>query len=101
MPVKRELAGIRAMADKAGIAISGVCSFLFWPYPLTANSESIRARSLDIASRMIAPRTISGPRISWWFRRGLYSLAQRLGRSSLQSLRRTGSCGYPKAIARG
>src|SRR5690349_18661372 len=34
---EKELAGIRAMADKAGVAISGVCSFLFWPYPLTAN----------------------------------------------------------------
>jgi len=50
---EKELAGIRSMADKAGVAISGVCSFLFWPYPLTANSESVRAKSLDIASRMI------------------------------------------------
>ncbi|MCI0625472.1 MAG: sugar phosphate isomerase/epimerase [Acidobacteria bacterium] len=50
---EKELAGIRAMADKAGVAISGVCSFLFWPYPLTANKESVRAKSLEIASKMI------------------------------------------------
>ena len=50
---EKELTAIRTMADKAGIAISGVCSFLFWPYPLTANSESVRAKSLEIASKMI------------------------------------------------
>lgn len=50
---EKELGQIRAMAEKAGVAISGVCSFLFWPYPLTANSETVRAKSLDIASKMI------------------------------------------------
>src|SRR5271165_4872360 len=29
------LKAIRKMADDIGIAISGLCSFLFWPYPLT------------------------------------------------------------------
>ncbi|MDP6207035.1 MAG: hypothetical protein QGG01_01930, partial [Roseibacillus sp.] len=28
---------IRKMAEEIGIAISGLCSFLFWPYPLTSN----------------------------------------------------------------
>jgi hexulose-6-phosphate isomerase len=50
---EKELSQIRKMAEDIGIAISGVCSFLFWPYPLTANNESVRAKSLEIASRMI------------------------------------------------
>src|SRR6266446_4590055 len=29
----KELEAVRKMADDAGIAISGLCSFLFWPYP--------------------------------------------------------------------
>ena len=51
---EKQLAAIRSMAEKIGIAISGVCSFLFWPYPLTANNEAIRAKSLEIAASMIA-----------------------------------------------
>ena len=31
---------IRAAADRIGIAISGLCSFLFWPYPLTSNDPA-------------------------------------------------------------
>ena len=50
---EKELGAIRAMAEKAGIALSGLCSFLFWPYPLTANSEATRAKALDTAKRMI------------------------------------------------
>src|SRR5262245_4805752 len=30
----KEFQAIRKMADDIGIAISGLCSFLFWPYPL-------------------------------------------------------------------
>src|SRR5436190_17456111 len=33
----REYREIRAMAERIGIAISGVCSFLFWPYAFTSN----------------------------------------------------------------
>ncbi len=43
---------IRAMADKIGIAISGLCSFLFWPYPLTSNDPEKRARGLELAGMM-------------------------------------------------
>jgi L-ribulose-5-phosphate 3-epimerase len=50
---EKELSQIRNLAETIGIAISGVCSFLFWPYPLTANSESVRARSLEIATKMV------------------------------------------------
>jgi hexulose-6-phosphate isomerase len=45
----REYAAIRRMADQIGIAISGLCSFLFWPYPLTSNDEAKRTRGLEVA----------------------------------------------------
>ena len=43
---------IRRMADEIGIAISGVCSFLFWPYPLTSNDPAERERGLELAGLM-------------------------------------------------
>jgi len=43
---------IRRMAEEIGIAISGVCSFLFWPYPLTSNDAKERARGMELASMM-------------------------------------------------
>src|SRR6476646_7154833 len=47
-----EFAAIRKMADKIGIAISGLCSFLFWPYPLTSNDPAKRARGLELATKI-------------------------------------------------
>ncbi len=49
----RELAAIRQEAESIGLAISGVCSFLFWVYPLTSNDPEKRARGLELATRMI------------------------------------------------
>lgn len=43
---------IRKMADRIGIEISGVCSFLFWPYPLTSNDPAERARGMELAGLM-------------------------------------------------
>ena len=43
---------IRKMADKVGIEISGLCSFLFWPYPLTSNDPAKRTRGLELASKI-------------------------------------------------
>ncbi len=43
---------IRKMAEEIGIAISGVCSFLFWPYPLTSNDPAERARGMELATLM-------------------------------------------------
>ncbi len=40
----KEYAAIRKMAEKIGIAISGLCSFLFWPYPLTSNDPAKRGQ---------------------------------------------------------
>lgn len=49
----KECAAIRQMADRIGIAISGLCSFLFWPYPLTSNDAAKRARGLELAGKMV------------------------------------------------
>src|SRR4051812_26432138 len=48
----KEYAAIRRTAEKIGIAISGVCSFLFWPYPLTSNDPAKRARGLELAAKI-------------------------------------------------
>jgi len=48
----KEYQVIRKMADQIGIAISGLCSFLFWPYPLSSNDAEKRARGLELAGKM-------------------------------------------------
>ena len=45
----KEYQAIRKLADRIGIEISGLCSFLFWPYPLTSNDPAKRARGLELA----------------------------------------------------
>ena len=44
---------IRKMADQIGIAISGLCSFLYWPYSLTDDDPERRKRGLELARLMI------------------------------------------------
>ena len=46
---------IRRMADRIGIAISGLCSFLFWPYP--AASLRDRERTASSSSRRLSSWT--------------------------------------------
>ncbi|MBX6313345.1 MAG: TIM barrel protein, partial [Isosphaeraceae bacterium] len=48
-----EFRAIRDMTREIGIAISGLCSFLYWPYSLTDNDPERRARGLDLARKMI------------------------------------------------
>jgi hexulose-6-phosphate isomerase len=48
-----QLRAIRKMADEIGIAISGLCSFLYWPYSLTDNDPARRARGQELAGLMI------------------------------------------------
>jgi hexulose-6-phosphate isomerase len=48
----REYTEIRKLAEKIGIAISGLCSFLYWPYPLTSNDPAKRERALELAGLM-------------------------------------------------
>ena len=45
----KDFAAIRQMADRIGIEISGLCSFLFWPYPLSSNDVAKRNRGLELA----------------------------------------------------
>src|SRR5207253_9863343 len=48
----KEFAAIRKTAEKIGIAISGMCSFLFWPFPLTSNDPAKRSRGLELAGKI-------------------------------------------------
>jgi hexulose-6-phosphate isomerase len=48
----QEYAEIRKMADRIGIEISGLCSFLFWPYPLTSNDPAKRERGIELAGKI-------------------------------------------------
>ena len=48
----KELVAIRRMAEEIGIEISGLCSFLFWPYPLTATDIPRQSRGMELATKM-------------------------------------------------
>jgi hexulose-6-phosphate isomerase len=45
---------IRQAAEEIGIAISGICSFLYWPYSLTDSDPARRARGMELARLMIS-----------------------------------------------
>lgn len=49
----KEYKAIREMADEVGIEISGLCSFLFWPYALTSNDPSKAQRGAELAALML------------------------------------------------
>ncbi len=49
---QKDLVGIRNLADEIGIEISGLCSFLFWPYPLSSLDPSKRNRGIELAGLM-------------------------------------------------
>jgi len=55
-----EILAIREMADRIGIAISGVCSFLFWPYSMTHNDPARRRRGIELAGKMIRAAMLLG-----------------------------------------
>jgi hexulose-6-phosphate isomerase len=48
-----QLMEIRRLAEAAGIEISGICSFLFWPYSMTSNDCDRRAKGIEMAESMI------------------------------------------------
>ncbi|MBS0208995.1 MAG: sugar phosphate isomerase/epimerase [Planctomycetes bacterium] len=48
-----DIAAVGKMARQIGLEISGLCSFLYWPYSLTANDSERRARGLELAQLMI------------------------------------------------
>jgi L-ribulose-5-phosphate 3-epimerase len=49
----KEYEAIRKMAGDIGIAISGLCSFLFWPYSFASNDPAARTKGLDLAGKMV------------------------------------------------
>jgi hexulose-6-phosphate isomerase len=49
----KDYQAIRKLADDVGIAISGLCSFLYWPFSLTDSDPARRRRSLELATLMI------------------------------------------------
>src|SRR4051812_26137019 len=49
----KEIEAIRKTAERVGIAVSGLCSFLYWPYPLTSNDPARRARGLELGMKMV------------------------------------------------
>lgn len=49
----REFEAIRKTADKIGIAISGICSFLYWPFPLTSHDAAKRERGMELGKKML------------------------------------------------
>jgi L-ribulose-5-phosphate 3-epimerase len=48
----KEFTEIRREADRIGIAVSGMCSFLFWPYPLSSNDPAKRNRGIELAGKI-------------------------------------------------
>jgi len=48
----KEYRDIRRLAEKIGIQISGLCSFLFWPYPLSSNDAAKRAKGMELAGKI-------------------------------------------------
>ena len=56
----RDIKEIGRLAERIGIEISGVCSFLFWPYSMTHNDPKRRSRGVELASRMIDAARLLG-----------------------------------------
>lgn len=48
------------MARDIGLEISGVCSFLFWPYALTHEDPQRRKQGLDLAVKMVRAARLLG-----------------------------------------
>ena len=55
-----QLAEIRRWAERARIEISGVCSFLFWPYSMTSNDCDQRTKGIEMAELMIQAAKLLG-----------------------------------------
>ncbi len=55
-----QIRAIGELARKTGIEISGVCSFLFWQFPLTSNDPQTRARGLELTRKMIRAAALLG-----------------------------------------
>jgi hexulose-6-phosphate isomerase len=51
---------IGAMARKIGVQVSGVCSFLFWPYAFTHQDPERRKKGVELARQMIRAARLLG-----------------------------------------
>ncbi len=50
---ENDIIAIGKMARQLGLKISGVCSFLFWPYAFTHEDPAKRAKGVELAGKMI------------------------------------------------
>ncbi|MDZ7615472.1 MAG: sugar phosphate isomerase/epimerase family protein [Patescibacteria group bacterium] len=50
---EEDIRAVGKMVRDIGLDVSGVCSFLFWPYSFTHNDPERRARGRELAGRMI------------------------------------------------
>ena len=55
-----DVEAVGRMARKIGIQISGLCSFLFWPYSLTHQDPDRRNRGMELAIDMIRTAKLLG-----------------------------------------
>ena len=55
-----QIKAIGEMARKIGLEISGVCSFLFWPYAFTHEDPERRKKGLELAEQMIRAARLFG-----------------------------------------
>jgi hexulose-6-phosphate isomerase len=56
----RELEAVGRLAQKTGITISGVCSFLYWPFSMTQNDPGRREKGIQLAMKMIEAAQLVG-----------------------------------------
>lgn len=50
---EQDIRAVGRLVRKCGLEISGLCSFLFWPYSLTHHDPQRRAKGLELAEQMI------------------------------------------------
>ena len=55
-----EIRAMKRMADDVGIEISGVCSFLFWPYSMSHPDAERRDKGIELAGRMAEAAALLG-----------------------------------------
>lgn len=53
LATEQKLLEIGKMAREIGLEISGLCSFLFWPFSLTSNDPGRRAKGRELLPKMI------------------------------------------------
>jgi hexulose-6-phosphate isomerase len=55
-----EIEAVGELARKCGISISGVCSFLYWPYSMTQDDPVRREKGVQLATKMIEAARLVG-----------------------------------------